>query len=173
MSDIEEVEWFAEDMSDGELQEEPDVEVVAPRILAGQEDKIHYQAETGYGMLSTTAEGAIGDKLRRVNMRTRTPEERFRDNLIRILAELSIPRDIGTRIMKLIPIIPDIKFKSAAGCLFGYMAVNLIGKELNAREQREFDNILKLVQQLKNKNQRISKLDIVRYARMFKRILRL
>lgn len=171
--EIETEEWKGDESGDDMPLEEDEQEMgVAPRIFQGQESNIHYSAETGYGMLSTTAEGKMGDMLKKISSKTNTPEEKFRDNLIKVLAELSVPRSTGNAIMKLIPRIPDIKYKSPAMCLFGYLAVNLIGRPLTSGEdKRQFSNILSQLQLLKDRNKRVSELDVVRYAKMFKKIL--
>jgi hypothetical protein len=166
--DYDEVEeWEEEDLP----YEQEEVQVLAPRIMPGQEDRQHWQAESAYGMMSTTAEGAYGKVLRKHTLATRTDEERFRDNVLRVAREVDVPNSVRDSVLKLIPKIPDIRYKSAAGALFGYMAVGFVGKKLKPTDTKAMDSIIDKVKSIKDKNLRISELDIVRYARMWQRAL--
>lgn len=167
--DIEVEEWN-EDPEDG-MYVTDEFAMVGPRILPGQEDRIHYQAETGYGLLSTTAEGAMGKKLRKSVLATRTDEERFRDNLARIAREVDGLRAAAESLTRLIPRIPDIRYKSPAGCIFGLMAVNLVGKKLDADGRNQIKRIFEKVKEVREKHQRINEIDVVRYAHLMKNIL--
>lgn len=145
-------------------------EMVGPRIL-GVED-VYFSSEYLQGLLPTTAEGEMGEKLKKIHIRNRTPEDKFRDNLMQVLVILKISdlRGYAEGMMKHVDKIPDINYKSASGCLFGYMAMNLVDKKLKKSEKEEFENIVKIASKLQEK-QKIGPLDIVRYGRLWKRLL--
>lgn len=165
-------EVWEEDEDAIEYEVEEDVQVLAPRIMAGHEDKQHWQAEMpGGGMMATTAEGAFGKILRKRAMASRTDEERFRDNIVKVAREAEISYSIRDAVLILIPRIPDIRFKSPAGTLFGYMSMDFVGIPLNKASKKELDKILERVRGMKDRNLRISELDVVRYARMLQSII--
>ena len=167
---IEVEEWYQSDEDTPYMAD--DMQLLAPRILAGQEDKQHWQAERIYGLGATTAEGAFGKKLRKQALATRTDEERFGDSVTKIARDANLPNAVRDSVLKLIPLIPDVRYKSAAGSLFGYLMLPYIGKSLSAVERRAVDKILEQVRIIKDKNQKISELNCVEYARLFKRILK-
>jgi hypothetical protein len=168
--DIDVEEEWDEDIDEG-MYVTDDFSMVGPRILPGQEDRIHYQAETGYGLLSTTAEGAMGKKLRKSVLATRTDQERFRDNVARVARDVEGLRPAAESLTRLIPRIPDIRYKSPAGCIFGLMAVDLVGKNLDPEGRRQIKKIFEKVREVREKSQRINEIDVVRYAHLMKNIL--
>lgn len=170
--DIEEWEG-SPDTTDTPYDRDDDVIFMAPRIIQGQEDRIHFSAESGYGLLSTTAEGEIGKKIKKISLLARTDEEKFRDNILKLSNIYGIEKNIQNDILKLIPKIPDIKYKSPIGCLLGLMTINIIDKpKLSNNDIRELDKIKKLIETIKQKEQKISILDAIRYARLIKTIIK-
>lgn len=146
--------------------EEEQIQAYAPRILAGQEDRQHWQAERPGGRLGpTTAEGALGKRLRHAARASRTDEEKFYDSVKKVASDADVPNAIRDSVFRLIPQIPDVGYKSAAGCIFGYMAKSLIGKNLSTSQKKELNKILEMVEKIKDRNQQISSLDICRYGR--------
>lgn len=174
MSAEDDEQWAEVDDENGSNVEE--TQLMAPRILAGQEDRRHWQTESMSGMMATTAEGIRGKKLQRIAMMTRDDKQRLIGNMEKIAKDANIPNDILASVSNYVkiepPIIPDIRYKSPAGMLLGYMAKDFIGKKLGLAERKEFDKILEKVRDLKNKELRISDLDCVRYARGWKIWLR-
>ena len=174
--------YFEEDIDIEDYVEEPDttdtpyeteeIKLVAPRILPGQEDRVHYVAETGYGMLATTAEGEFGKKLRKAALVARTDEERFRDNLIRAAQTLDLQRGQVDSILRWIPAIPDVRFKSPIGVLLGSMAAKYVrvGTKLTAEEKSALDRIFALASKVQET--RINEFDVIRYAALWNRITR-
>jgi hypothetical protein len=148
--------------------DEEEVQMLAPRIMAGQEDRIHYSAETAFGLLATTAEGALGKKIQKSAMYARSPEERFRDAVARVCEDAKIENRVRDAVIRSIPRIPDISYKNPGGCVLGYMAKDLVGKKLSPIQKRELDKVFEKAQAIKDKNYRISDLDVVRYARFYR-----
>jgi len=165
------VQEWAEQSDEDIPYEQDDTQMLAARILPGQEDRQHWQAEGAYGLMSTTAEGPLGKTLKRLARASRTDEEKFRDSLIKVSRDAEIPTTVRDSILRLIPRIPDVGYKSAAGVIFGYLSMNYIGRKLNTTERKEMDKILEKIQTVKEKELRISSLDCVRYGRLMKRIL--
>lgn len=123
----------------------------------------------GYGLRATEAEGELGEKLRKISRITRTPEEKFRDNLVKILTELDVPRSLGNMIQQRIGMIPDIAYKNPAGVLFGFQLRNMIDKKVLTKEDKQvWSNIKSQIELLKTKNYKIDDLTIIRYARLLK-----
>jgi len=171
--DIEVEDWIEDSDTTDDMYVNDDVVFVAPRILPGQQDRIHYQAESGYGMLSTTAEGDIGKKIRKSVLATRTDEERFRDNVARLAREIDGIKPAADSLTRLIPFIPDIRYKSPAGCIFGLMAVDLVGKKLDSEGRKQIKRIFDKVREVREKSQRITEIDVIRYSKLMKNILKI
>ena len=163
--DIEEVEYEPSDEEVEELAEEPDL--VAPSIYPGKEDLRTWNPDAAYGVKATTAEGAMGKKLRRAAKAARTPEERFRDNVERAASANNASVDRGTvnAMLKLIPLIPDISFKSPAGCLLGWLFRPYVGRKLTGADKTRADAILAKTAQIKDKHLQIGPIDVLRYGR--------
>jgi hypothetical protein len=169
--DVEVVE-YNEDIDSSYEDEDNPVVMMAPRILPGQEERQHWQSELiGGGIASTTAEGAIGQKMRKAVRASLTDKERFYKNVVKIAREADITNSIRDSVLLLIPRIPDVGYKSAAGMIFGFMALSLVGKNLNSSNKKKLDKIMEKVQLIKDKDQQISELDVCRYARLIQRIL--
>ena len=173
----EDIEIENAENDDEDIYESEDVQVLAPRIMADQQDRQHWQAEmAGGGLIATTAEGALGKILRKQARSSRTPLERFQENVNRVSREAEISYDVrdAVRILAASGRIPDIGFKSAAGMLFGFMALQVLGKSrsdnpLTPIQTREMDNIMKKVKLVK-KDLRVSDLDLIRYVNLLRRI---
>jgi hypothetical protein len=154
-----------------DIHESDDVQMVAPRILAGQEDRQHWTTEGPCsGLRASVTEGALGKLMRRQAILSRTPEERFRFSVCKVSLQAQIPIPVRDGLIRLIPRIPDVGYKNAAGCLLGLMAIPYIGKKLSPGDRKKFDEILAYVDKIKDKNMRISELDVCRYARLMKRV---
>lgn len=165
--DIEEVEWTPSDEEIEDLGSEQIPDLVAPTIYPGKENLRTWNPDGAYGIKGTTAEGQLGKKLGRAARITRTPDERFRDNIERVASSANANVDRGTvnSVLKMIPIIPDISYKNPGGCLLGWMFRKYLGRKLTAAEKREADKILSKAESINDKYLQISPLDVVRYAR--------
>lgn len=163
----EEVEEEEYDFSEEEREPIEETEFVAPTIYAGKEHLRTWNPDAAGGIKSTTAEGILGKKQGRLLRSTRTPEERFRDNLERAANMENAQVDSGTvrAIIQLIPKIPDISYKSPAGCLLGYLFLPYLGKNLNPTQKTAADKIIDKTKLIKDKKLQIFPLDVIRYAR--------
>lgn len=170
MEDEEEVEEDYEPDEEEREHEEEEQEFVAPTIYAGKEHLRTWNPDAAGGIKSTTAEGILGKKQGRLLRSTRTPEERFRDNLERAANAENAQVDSGTvkAVIQLIPKIPDIQYKSPAGCLLGYLLLPYLGKALNPKQKSEVDKIINKTKSIKDKRLQIFPLDVIRYARAWK-----
>lgn len=163
-----EIEEYKEDE---EISEEQEPQMIAPRIIAGQEDRIHWQIDT-CGTAGTTAEGTLGKKMRKANIISRTPEQRFCDNIINICREADISYGIRDAVLKLNSIIPDIRYKSAAGILYGFLAMNAVGNTEKSVNKKEFDSVIRKMKQAPTTVVKINELDVIRYALLLKKLLK-
>lgn len=146
---------------------EEETEFVAPTIYAGKEHLRTWNPDAAGGIKNTTAEGILGKKQGRLVRSTRTPEERFRDNLERAANADNAQVDSGTvkAVIQLIPRIPDIQYKSPTGCLLGYLLLPYLGKSLSSSQKASVDKIIDKTKSIKDKKLQIFPLDIIRYAR--------
>jgi hypothetical protein len=170
LEDAEEVEddYQENDEDFDALESRP--EIAAPVSIPGKEESRTWNPDSAYGIQSTTAEGALGRRLRKFGKAARTPQERFRDNVERVGSSNNTGVDRGTveTVISNIGIIPDVQFKSPAGCLLGWMFRPFIGKKLTASERTSADAILAKVDQIKDKFLQIDKLNVIAYARAWK-----
>lgn len=153
--DIDEDDIFASNVG-----RDDDVEMVQVRTYAGDAasmDKVHWSVESGFGLSSTTAEGTFGKLMQKRARQDRTPEEIFRDDVLVLCRTQNFERGICNTILKLIPRIPQIKYRNAAAFVFAYHSIPL---ESNRKEME------KLVE--KAKKEKVDHFSIVRYARLIK-----
>lgn len=165
--DVEEVDYDVEDDRDAFSG---DIEIAAPIAIPGKEESRTWGPDSAFGIKGTTAEGALGRKLLKFGRAARSPEERFRDNVERVGSANNLGVDRGTvdAVIANIGIIPDIQFKSPAGCLLGWMFRPLLGKKLSASEKITADAILDRVDKIKDKFLQIDKLNVIAYAKAWK-----
>lgn len=167
--DVEEVDYDVEDDRDAFSG---DIEIAAPIAIPGKEESRTWGPDSAFGIKGTTAEGALGRKLLKFGRAARSPEERFRDNVERAGSANNLGIDRGTvdAVIANIGIIPDIQFKSPAGCLLGWMFRPLLGKKLSASEKitADADAILDKVDKIKDKFLQIDKLNVIAYAKAWK-----
>jgi hypothetical protein len=165
--DIEEVDYEEIDDRDEFAGE---IEIAAPVAIPGKEESRTWGPDSAYGIKGTTAEGALGRKLLKFGRAARSPEERFRDNVERVGSANNAGVDRGTvdAVIANIGIIPDIQFKSPAGCLLGWMFRPLVGKKLTTSERATADAILDRVDKIKDKFLQIDKLNVIAYAKAWK-----
>jgi hypothetical protein len=153
-------------------EEQTEPEMVLPRILAEKPEERHWNIESGYGLTSTTAEGILGDKLRRIHRSTRTPEERFRDNLRKTKHIIDVSNDVIISIEKLIPLIPDVQYKNPLGMIYGFQVHQFIDKpKLSEKEEQLWKKIKEEITAVRAKNYRIDSFAVIRYGRLLKRII--
>ena len=167
LEDEDDIEQEEYDFSEEEREVVEEQEFVAPTIYAGKEQLRTWNPDAAGGIKSTTAEGILGKKQGRLTRTTRTPEERFRDNLERAANAENAQVDSGTvkAVIELIPKIPDIQYKSPAGCLLGYLFLPYLGKTLNSSQRTAADKIIDKIKLIKDKKLQIFPLDVIRYAR--------
>jgi hypothetical protein len=164
--DYEEEQWEPSD-EEAELIEEQPPEMVAPAAYPGKEDVRTWNPDSAFGIKGTIIEGKGGKAHQRALRITRTPEERFRDNVERAGSSANADVDRGTvnAVLRLIPAIPDIHYKSPAGCLLGWMFRKYLGKKLTPAEKREVEIIMGKAAAIKDKHLMITDLDVIRYSR--------
>jgi hypothetical protein len=168
LDDVEEEEYKEIDQ---ELEPEPDtVQMVAPRIITGQEDRIHWQRDL-CGTVNTSVEGVLGKKMRKVSLMSRTPEEQFCDNVKSLCREADISDTIRDAVLGLRSKIPDIKYKSPAGVVFGFLAIKDVGLTEKTVNKKGFENVMNRIKAVPNVV-KINELDVIRYARFLKDIVR-
>ena len=155
--------------NDDEIYElEEPYEQSKPYITFAQREQ--YQQSFGYGFAATTAEGKLGEKLRKVALYSRTDEERFNDNIMHLSQQFSFHPSTVNEIAKLIDIIPDIKYKSPVCVLLGYKIMNYVGiNNLNDVQKKEINFIFSLI---KHHELKINELDIIRYARFLRKCVK-
>lgn len=169
--DLENAEEVDYDNIDDDIDAfDTETEIAVPVSIPGKEESRTWGPDSAYGIQSTTAEGALGRKLRKFGKAARSPEERFRDNVQRVgsSANASVDRSIVDAVISNIGIIPDINYKSPAGCLLGWMFRPLVGKKLTSSERATADAILTKVDQIKDKFLQIDKLNVIAYAKAWK-----
>lgn len=157
-----------EEPDEKEFIPEEDTIFVAPRILAEQKDQIHWQKDM-CGSLNTSIEGALGKKMRKATMLSRTDDERFCDAIKNVCREANIPDNIRDAVLRLRFKIPDIRYKSPAGIVYGFMCISSKGKEKNI-DKSEFQRVINLIKVAPNFI-KINELDIIRYAVFLKKII--
>jgi hypothetical protein len=148
---------------------------VSERTLLSKEDISRTSGiSDSCGTMATTAEGEFGKKLRKANLLSRTPEQKFCDNVIRICAEIGIniisyaERD---NILKLHSILTDIRFKSPAAVIFGFKAMNYVKDKPTEEDKKQFNRIIQILETIPPQSvQKINKLDVIRYARYLRKI---
>jgi hypothetical protein len=153
--------------SEEEREVEDEQEFAAPTIYAGKEQLRTWNPDAAGGIKSTMAEGVLGKQQAHLVRSARTPEERFRDSLEQVASAKNAQIDSGTvkAVIQLIPKIPDIQYKSPAGCLLGYMFLPYLGKTLNPSQKSAADKIIDKTKLIRDKKLQIFPLDVVRYAR--------
>ena len=158
---------YIPDDNEEDIYEDEKQIYLPPRMIQGKEDEIHYFVEAGYGLLNTRAEGKMDKLIQKINLINRTDEERLRDDVNIIVTSAEIPRENANEMLKYINYIPDIKFKSPAGLLFGFMIKDYI--ESNKLSDKNVKKIMNKALSLKDiKGQKtfiINELDVIRYAR--------
>jgi hypothetical protein len=126
-------------------------------------ENVYTSIEGPGGIRATTAAGALGKLLRRQERSSQTDEERMIEYLgiftIKI-PELTYFKDIIIRNYINTNKIPDLKYKSPAGLLLGYIGY----KDNITVDSKNFKKVSKILQENILK---INELDIIRYARAF------
>jgi len=103
---------------------------------------------------------------------SRTDEEKTEDVIVRLCLELDLSQNIINDVLSYVPRIPDIKYKSAMGIIFGVLSKPYLGKELTENEKERFNQYVlsKLNYSEKLKKYKFNEIDIVRYAKLISRI---
>lgn len=168
------------DNLDDELVFEDDYQqqLVTERTLMSKDDISRTSGiSDSCGTMATTAEGEFGKKLRKANLLSRTPEQKFCDNVIRICAELGtniVSYAERDAVLKLHSILTDIRFKSPAAVIFGFKAMNFVKDSPSEDDKRQFNRVIQILEGIPPQSvQKINKLDVIRYARYLRKIKRI
>jgi len=170
-SDIETEEYQEEEQENPISEDLP--QFAAPRIMSDTQHLMQYSQEFGPGMSSTTAEGEFGRKLRRMAKAGRTDEERLWDNLVRASRALGYSDfRIIDALKKYFPRIPDLKYKNPAGLILGFLLKDYLNKSsLTKEDEKKIKEVLDKIKTIREQAFKISSLDVVRYAKLWNRIL--
>ena len=147
---------MAFDYEEDWFEEEDDYEFADPTY---KEFVSQYTIQEGFS--TTAAEGEFGKLLKKAARLTRTTSEIFEDRILKFCAKFNIPHDIKVHAINIIPIIPDIYFKSATGIVLGLMFIPVI----RSGNQLEKKKLFELIEEIKEKGGGVTEYDGFRYAK--------
>lgn len=163
-------DWEDDDRENLDQEQPDEQEMVGPRITYGQESQ--YSSSFGNFFSATTSDDPeLAKKLRKVNRMTRTPQQKFEESLFKIY--MSLPdqyKSVAEAVAKQSGDIPDVRFKSPAASVYGYMIRNIVNIRMTDRDEELFNKVKELADEMVGKISRPSDLAIYRYGRMWAEI---